>query len=117
MRDSGKYISTGAPHLEALAMTALAQVVVQMGLPSALVIFFVWYGQVRERRLDARMQDLEREYRDDLVTLVKSSTATIENHTHIMVDLVEAVKESNRQVSILLTRMGERPCLVHSEKE
>lgn len=99
-------------------MTALFQLAIQLGLPSALVLFFVWYGQLREARLSDRLDSLGDEYRKDLVAIIKTSTSTIENHTHIMVELVEAVKESNRQVSTLLTRMAERPCLLdHNQEE
>lgn len=98
-------------------MTALIQLTIQLGLPSALVLFFVWYAQVREQRLSDRLDNLGDEYRKDLVQVIKTSTSTIEQHTHIMVELVEAVRESNRQVSTLLTRMAERPCLIHGENK
>lgn len=96
-------------------MPTMIQLAIQIGLPSALVIYFVWWANARETRLAERLASLETEYRQDLVARIISNDKIIERHTQVMVDLVEAVKESNRQVSILLTRMNDRPCLVRKE--
>jgi hypothetical protein len=93
-------------------MQALIQLAIQLGLPSALVIFFVFYGQRREEKLSNRVADLEREYRTILIDLIRQTDTHLERHTSIMVDLVESVKESNKQVTALLLQMGERPCLL-----
>ena len=94
-------------------MAALIQLAVQLGLPSALVVWFVFYGQKREDKLSTRVSDLEREYRTILVDLIRKSDVNLERHTAIMVDLVEGVKESNKQVTQLLTQMYDRPCLLN----
>jgi hypothetical protein len=98
-------------------MSALLQLVVQLGLPSALVVFFVWYGQRREERLTNKVGDLENEYRTVLVNLIRQTDVHLERHTTIMVDLVESVKESNKQVTTLLLQMQERPCMLHKNGE
>jgi hypothetical protein len=98
-------------------MTALVQLSIQLGLPSALVIFFVWYAQKREEKLSSRVADLEKEYRTILIDLIRQTDVHLERHTSIIVELVEGVKESNKQVTTLLTQMGDRPCLLHSHKD
>jgi hypothetical protein len=97
-------------------MIALVELCVQLGLPSALVIFFVFYGQQRENRMSDRITKLETQDRADLLDIIRKSTESSDSNTHIMVELVEAVRESNSQVSTLLTRMAERPCLFDDSK-
>ena len=97
-------------------MTALVQLAIQLGLPSALVIFFVFYGQREKEKLNTRVGDLEKEYRTILIDLIRQTDKHTERHTAIMVELVESVKESNKQVTSLLNQMNIRPCLLHHEE-
>jgi hypothetical protein len=88
--------------------------VVQLGLPTALVVWFVYWSQKREKELAVRIAELEREYRVILIDLVRKTDVNLERQSEVMMELAEAVKQSNQQVTILLTRMAERPCLVNS---
>lgn len=92
----------------------IANLIANIGFPAALVVFFVIWSQRRENLLADRLNGLEAEYRENLLTRIRDNDKVILQHTNIMCDLVEAVRESNRQVSVLLIRMGERPCLLKS---
>jgi len=63
-----------------MPLTEVATMVAQVGLPVALVIYFVWRGDKREVAMSQRLADLEKSQTQLLKGLVSESTrAFIEN--------------------------------------
>lgn len=93
-------------------MDALAQIVLQLGLPSALVIFFVWRADRRETRmaarLDSQQQDLKEEqdkklslheaFSKDLHNVIEKDHESRERNTKVLEELRE---ETRAQTKVL----------------
>jgi hypothetical protein len=78
-------------------MAELGQLVSQFGLPTALVIYFLWRSFVRERALDRRLFEVEKYQRETLSKLLVQTNHALNNNSGTMVRICE-----------LLTH---RPCL------
>ena len=62
-----------------MTIQAIMQLVSQIGVPLALVIFFVWNGNKREQRITKRLEDLEDYTRNELQGVIKANTVALEN--------------------------------------
>lgn len=98
--------------MEALTLEAVAR----LGLPVALVIYFLIRDHQREKRATARedamvsrIQELEREYRVELTSLVISCNSAASTYVATMRSLINTVKT----LSEILKR---RPC-VHPDAD
>lgn len=77
-----------------------------VGLPIALVVFFVYRDAIREKQMTVRIRQLEGEVRTILTTLVKDSTVAMVNNSKVLKDLVD-----------LLKRIPCLPCIIDKDKD
>jgi hypothetical protein len=69
----------------------------ELGLMVALVVFFTWQGWKRETRLNNRLSALEDDYTSTLKELVSSCTKVISENTAVMRRLEENLDISARR--------------------
>jgi len=81
----------------------IIQLITQIGLPSALVLFFVYIGWKREERMTVRQNELEDFVRKDLADQLRKSTESQSANTAVLQDLSDALRQ--------------RPCLIKETKQ
>ena len=87
-----------------LSVTSLVQ---QVGLPVALVVFFVWQTWKREKALVRRIEGLENGQRDMLVRMAAESSSAITENARAMKSQAEALTK-------FTDRLLARPCMANS---
>lgn len=60
---------------------SIGQLIVQLGLPSALVLFFTYQSWLREQRLSSRIDELERTQRAEIVDMNEKMREALEQNT------------------------------------
>jgi phosphate/sulfate permease len=71
------------------------------GVLIALLVFFMWKDWWRERKLQQRVEVLEREQRDVILPLVQQCATVITQNTVVMQRLERALDQKNQALSIL----------------
>ena len=79
-------------------MQDLLTAVQSVGVPVALVIFFVWRDQIREARMTKRMDANEEFIRSELLRVVQDNSAALRENA-------EARRELVRELRV-------RPCMI-----
>ena len=95
-----------------------------LGLPTVLVVVFVWWTWIRETRLSDRVTSLEKFIHDRLLDLIQQSTEShLRVHSEVS-DLCKAVKAQTMEIaklcessSALKTRLDSNPCLLRTDKK
>lgn len=112
-------------------MTALQIAIEKLGLPVALVLFFIWLelkrrvqDQKREadeaeqkRALTERLAKVEDYQRDKLERMVVENTTALQNNADATKELSESAKEQNNVHKQLVIAMRTRPCLKNTVDE
>lgn len=86
----------------------LVQLIGTVGLPGALVIAFVVWGNAREKRLDARMQAQDHFIRNSLHQAAMNATLAIVESTKMQERVCAALQENSesmRDCIAVLARM------------
>lgn len=86
-------------------MGNLGDLIATVGLPSALVVFFVIVSWKRENILATRLDSVEDYQREQLVVLIESCKATLIESTMQMHNLSKSVKDSNDNVVRLINQL------------
>lgn len=81
----------------------LVQLVLQVGLAAALVIYFVWQGGKREEKYEERLQSIQDFTQETLVTLVTNSTEASNKLTSSSSASTDACKEH----TVAINRLSE----------
>jgi hypothetical protein len=71
----------------------ILDLILKLGVPSALVIYFIWRGSKREDEMVRRIQNLEEKLRNILVSAVKDSTDAMKGNSQVLTELVELLKK------------------------
>lgn len=83
----------------------LPKSVAEFGLAIALVVFFVWTGNQREKRMAARIDKIEGDDRERMMACIDKSA-----------DAMKATADSNARISVaferLEGRLSDRPCMI-----
>lgn len=93
-------------------MNDAATLVKDLGLPIALVVFFVLQAYWREKKFDVDNAAQRKFIEDTLVSLLRDSTATHKETTAALSLLSTVVKESNEVHRSMQLHMMRRPCLL-----
>lgn len=78
------------------------EMVVKAGLPTALVLFFVWENRGREEDRNERLKALETFQTEVLLNLVKESTALLEKSNELHAQSNQILSESTRTIEVAL---------------
>lgn len=70
-------------------MTDLGTLVAQVGLPCALVVFFVWIGWLREKGMTDRLTKLETDDREEMKAMALSMRDTVAANTAAILQLAK----------------------------
>lgn len=62
----------------------LYQLGINAGPQAALIAFFVWQSDRREKRLEAKVEGLHTFHNETLVNLVETGDKTITRNTHVL---------------------------------
>lgn len=79
------------PTTGASVFNVLMQAVATAGIPSALIVFFVWQGSIRERALIDRIHVVEDFIRDKLIDQNNKTTAALTENSNVMRSTSEAM--------------------------
>jgi hypothetical protein len=79
-------------------MTDMLPFIKEYGVPTALVLLFIYWSWVREKRLNDKLDEVQRERITELVSVVKSNT------------------EAFMMLKSTLEKWNNRPCLVDEKK-
>lgn len=74
----------------------LVELVKLIGLPAALLVFFVIQGDRREKRQDLKYSSIEKFCRDELLSTSKDSIATAENSTNALEKSSEVIGHNTK---------------------
>ena len=110
--------TAGIPFLDTLKLVGT------LGLPTVLVMIFVWWTWIREARLAERVTSLESFINEKLLQLIQTSSEShVKVHTEIG-DLCEAVKnqtieitKTNAAVESLNIKLSANPFLLRTDKK
>lgn len=72
------------------------------GLPTALVLFFVWENRRREEDRSKRLNALEKFQTEVLLNLVKDSTALLQKSNELHAQSNQILSESTRTIEVAL---------------
>ena len=93
-------------------MKELLDIVQAVGLPAALVIFFVWQGGKREQRTIERQTATDDYIRETLSGIVQRNTAALTSSTESMEHHTASSEERNKEIGALVQELRQRPCMV-----
>jgi len=62
----------------------LLEMITQLGLTAALVVFFVWQSGKRETRMSAAIEELQQFSQTRMVEVIERNTTAITNVTQVM---------------------------------
>jgi hypothetical protein len=79
-------------------MTDMLPFLKEYGVPTALVLLFIYWSWVREKRLNEKLDEVQKERITELVSVVKSNT------------------EAFMMLKATLEKWNNRPCLVDEKK-
>ena len=94
-------------------MSDLGTLVKEVGLPIALVIFFVVQAYFREKKVDQLIDEQRRYINDTLVGLVKDSTRSSHETVAALQMMTTSLNEACEANRELYSRMLERPCILN----
>lgn len=72
-------------------------IVKEWGLPTALVVFFIWRDYIREKRMAETIRMLEAEMRDILKNLVTKCTEALVGNTYAMNAVTKVVEKCHEK--------------------
>uniref|UniRef100_A0A6M3LGX9 Uncharacterized protein n=1 Tax=viral metagenome TaxID=1070528 RepID=A0A6M3LGX9_9ZZZZ len=84
------------------------------GIFGILVGFFIWWGWLREQRMSNRVTELENDFKEKLIILVKESAETIIINTEFIQEMKDCVKDLCKESKSLVNILSKSPCLVSS---
>jgi hypothetical protein len=79
--------------MEPITLETLTQLVATVGVPTALVIFFVWQSNLREARSTDRMMHLEEFIKTTLLTTVEKTTTAIAQNTTVLAECMKTTQD------------------------
>ena len=67
-----------------MSKETLIEVIKKNGLMAALVVFFIWQGNLREERINERHNELEKYCRETLQKMIKENIEVIKENTEAL---------------------------------
>ena len=88
----------------------LLPLIQNVGLPVAMVVFFLWAGHIREQRMAGRLDEMEKLVTDRLIGVIEENTATQRENTATQKQVVITLERLERECGkhwVQVTRGGE----------
>ena len=89
-----------------------------VGVPVAMLLFFIWVDLTRRKREDKergelaeKLNSLEDYHRNELTKMVVENTTALQNHADASKEMSRASKHSTDTNKLLIQAMRTRPCL------
>lgn len=98
MTDTKTQDAKGPHEMSLTHLKGAREFIERVGLPVALVLFFVWQGSIRETRLNARIDALESYQRESMEMTIRDSTNAMREVTAVVRDVSNLMHRMERHL-------------------